>query len=153
MKDFSMKPVWIMLPALAAACAPQTSTNANTAAANSGNAAVSTSTNATTTTATTAGLPTGRNPLLGRWNGTDDDCLVDLRDIEFTPTHAIFRAPDAGQPSNAASYSNVSPAGATVTTGTGSLQATAVIHIVDATHALVDPVAGSTDQPCHLTRH
>ena len=147
-----MKPVWIMLPALVAACAPQTSTNANTIAANSGNAAVSTTTNATTVTATTAGLPTGGNPLLGRWTGTDEGCLVDLRDIEFTPTQAIFRAPDAGQPSNVASYSEVSSAGATVTIGTGSLQATAVIHIIDATHALVDPVAGSTDQPCHLTR-
>lgn len=147
-----MKPVWIMLPALAAACSPQTSTNANTVAANSGNAAVSTTANATMSTATTAGLPTGGNPLLGRWNGIDEGCLVDLRDIEFTPTQAIFRDPDAGQPSNAATYSNVSSAGATVTIGSGSLQATAVIHIVDATHALVDPVAGSTDQPCHLTR-
>ena len=146
-----MKPVWIMLPALAAACAPQTSTNANTIAANSGNAAVSTTTNATTSTSTAAGLPTGGNPLLGRWTGTDD-CLVDLRDIEFTPTQAIFRAPDASQPSNAASYSQVSSAGATVTIGTGSLQGIAVIHIIDATHALVDPVAGSTDQSCHLTR-
>jgi hypothetical protein len=148
-----MKPVWIMLPALAAACSPQTSTNANTIAANSGNAAVSTTTNATTIGATTAGLPTGGNPLLGRWIGTDEGCLVDLRDIEFTPTQAIFRAADEARPSNAASYSDVSSAGATVTIGTGALQGVAVIHIIDATHALVDPVAGSTDQPCHLTRH
>ncbi|WP_425229855.1 hypothetical protein [Sphingomonas sp.] len=129
------------LIALTACSAHPAATNASAAQADGARTAAS---------STVIAAATG-NPVLGRWTG-GEDCLVDLQDIEFTPNLALFHSPDASKPSNPVSYADVSPAGATVTISEGTLHNTAVIHVRDATHLIVDPIAGSTDRSCTLTR-
>lgn len=138
-----MKVFWVILPALVLAGCGRSTTVSNTAISQA--------------TPVAPGAPAGplaaaMNPVLGRWIGNEDGCTVDLHDVEFTPTQALFHSPDSSQPSSPATYSDVSPAGASVTVGNDQLHLTAVMHVVDANHLLVDPIVGSTDTPCHLTR-
>lgn len=138
-----MKVFWVILPALVLAGCGRSTPTSNTAISSA--------------TPVAPGPPAGplaaaMNPVLGHWIGNDDGCTVDLHDVEFTPTQALFHSPDSSQPSAPASYSDVSAAGASVTVGEAPLRLTAVMHVVDPNHLLVDPIVGSTDTPCHLTR-